>query len=116
MVDAQTVSQDQLLTLTQAAARLPHRPHSSCLWRWCRKGVLARSGERVRLRHVRIGGKIFTAQPWLTEFGQALATADASHFEQCDLEPTGRRHVLPTQQKRMEQIDDARQALAAVGI
>ncbi len=116
MFDAQTVPQDELLTLTQAAARLPHRPHSSCLWRWCRKGVLARSGQRVRLQHVRIGGKIFTAQPWLTEFGKALAVADAAHFEQRDLETTGRRYVLPTQQKRMEQIDDARQALAAAGI
>jgi len=49
------------------------RPSANCIWRWCRKGVLSRAGKRVRLRHVRIGGKIFTEAEWLNEFGQSLA-------------------------------------------
>lgn len=104
-----------LLTLTDAAHSLPHRPHTSCLWRWCRKGVIARNGERVHLRHVRIGGKIFTTRDWLADFGSRLAIADAAHFERVAADGPQRPVVL-SQQKRLEQIEDARRSLAAAGI
>ena len=65
------------ITLGEAAKLAPGRPSANCIWRWCRKGVLSRAGQRVRLRHVRIGGKIFTKAEWLNEFGQSLAAADA---------------------------------------
>lgn len=42
---------------------------------------MSRSGTRVRLEHVRIGGKIFTTAQWVEEFGKALAQADASYFD-----------------------------------
>lgn len=70
------------LDLTQAAQITPGRPSSNCLWRWARRGVLARNGERVHLRHVRLGGRILTTRRWLDEFGHALATADARFFDQ----------------------------------
>lgn len=70
----------ELLTLSEAARRVPGRPSTNCIWRWCRRGVLARGGGRVRLEHRRIGGKIFTAPGWLDEFGRKLADADASYF------------------------------------
>jgi hypothetical protein len=41
---------------------------------------LARSGDRVRLQHVRIGGKLYTTIDWVVLFGQVLAEADASYF------------------------------------
>lgn len=72
------------ITLTQAAKMAPGRPSINCLWRWARKGVLARSGQRVRLQHLRIGGKIFTTEEWVRHFGQALAEADASYFKMDD--------------------------------
>jgi len=40
------------LTLMQAAKLAPGRPSGNCIWRWCRRGVLARSGERIRLEHI----------------------------------------------------------------
>ena len=42
------------ITLTEAAKVAPGRPSTSCLWRWCRKGVISRNGERVRLKHAQI--------------------------------------------------------------
>jgi hypothetical protein len=56
---------DQHIRLGEAAKIAPGRSSTHCLWRWCRKGVLARSGERVRLQHIRIGGKIFITPAWL---------------------------------------------------
>lgn len=64
---AQAVA-NPLITLTEAAKITPGRPSTNCLWRWCRRGVLSRGGERIRLEHRRIGGKIFTALDWLEEF------------------------------------------------
>jgi hypothetical protein len=72
---------DEHITLTQAAQVAPGRPSTNCMWRWCRRGVLARSGQRIRLQHVRVGGKIFTTAAWLREFGQQLAEADRAYFE-----------------------------------
>ena len=69
-----------LITLNTAAAQTPGRPHVSCVWRWCRRGVKARAGPRVRLEHVRVGGKIFTTQAWLNAFGRELAAADTAYF------------------------------------
>ncbi len=73
---------DELITLTEATKHSPGRPSTNCVWRWCRKGVRARSGLRVRLRHVRVGGKIFTSRAWLEEFGHHVAEADAAYFDQ----------------------------------
>lgn len=68
-------------TLVEAAALCPHRPHPSALWRWCRRGIKARSGKRIRLNHVRVGGRIFTTQADLARFFAAVAEADAERFE-----------------------------------
>lgn len=68
------------LTLHQAATLVPGETSANCIWRWCRKGVLARTGHRLRLQHVRIGGKLYTTAGWVSEFGQLLAEADANYF------------------------------------
>src|SRR5262245_2324007 len=80
---------DEYITLGQAAKALPGRPSTNCVWRWCRRGVLARSGERITLEHVRVGGKIFTTKKWLTDFGRRLAAADVAHFESRAAAATG---------------------------
>jgi len=74
----------ELISLGEAAKHSPGRPSANCVWRWCRKGVRARCGQRVRLRHVRVGGKIFTSARWVDEFGQQVAEADAAYFANCD--------------------------------
>src|SRR5438552_464163 len=75
------VHQDEHITLGQAASRIPGRPSSNCVWRWCRRGVLGRNGERIRLEHVRLGGRVLTSERWLNEFGAKLAAADMAHFD-----------------------------------
>lgn len=69
-----------LLSLTDAAQLVSGRPSVSAIWRWCRRGVLARDGTRIRLEHRRIGGKIFTADAWLDAFTKALTDADTAYF------------------------------------
>ena len=71
---------EQLLSLTGATRVAPGDVSPNCIWRWCRRGVLSRSGDRIRLQHIRIGGKLYTTARWIEEFGQRLAEADASHF------------------------------------
>ncbi|MBL4808871.1 MAG: DUF1580 domain-containing protein [Phycisphaerales bacterium] len=74
-------SLDEHLTLAQAAKIAPGRPSANCVWRWCREGVKSASGDRIRLKHTRFGSRIFTTRQWLNDFGQALAEADAAHFD-----------------------------------
>lgn len=109
---------EQLITLIEAAKRTPGRPSANCVWRWCRKGVLTRKGERIRLRHVRIGGKLFTSSRWLAEFGQAVASADAEYFDDATGHdaPRRRRVLPPHQQRRQAHLDRIRQDLAEAGI
>jgi len=78
---------DERVTLSQAARIAPGNVSPNCVWRWCRRGVLSRMGERVRLEHVRVGGKLYTTPRWIEEFGQRLAEADAAYFETTDVEP-----------------------------
>lgn len=111
---------DERLTLSQAARIAPGSPTPNCVWRWCRRGVLARAGGRVRLQHVRIGGKLFTTARWLDEFGQRLADADAAYFEIADPEPCVERAAGSTPPRRsartrrssrqVDQADEARRA------
>ena len=107
----------EYITLTQAAKLAPGRPSVNCIWRWCRKGVLARSGQRVNLQHVRIGGKLFTTAAWLSQFGQALADADANYFR-LDGKP-----VIPvsaprgrSEKERQSAIGKAERELAEMGV
>lgn len=107
----------EYITLTQAAKLAPGRPSINCLWRWCRKGVLARNGEQVRLQHVRIGGKLFTTTEWLSQFGQALAEADANYFR------LDHRRVMPTpaprgrtDKERQAAIEKAQRELKEMGV
>ncbi len=74
-------SREEWLTLSEAAAYLPGRPSVNCIWRWCRRGVLGRNGVRVRLQHIRIGGKIFTSREWIADFTRQLAESDAAYFD-----------------------------------
>lgn len=78
---------EEHITLAQAAKLAPGRPSSNCVWRWCREGVKAASGQRVRLKHVRFGSRIYTTRQWMNDFGLALAVADAAHFDRDEQAP-----------------------------
>lgn len=68
------------IPLSQAPNVVPGRPAINAIWRWCRLGVKSRSGERVRLEHRRVGGKIYTTQAWIDSFLSQITDADKSYF------------------------------------
>jgi len=107
----------QYITLHEAAKLVPGGTSANCIWRWARKGVIARSGERVRLQHVRIGGKLFTTAEWLTQFGLALAEADASYFmlEGKPVAPVSASRGR-TEKQRQAAIERAERELAEMGV
>ncbi len=89
------------LTLSQAARVVPSSVSPNCVWRWCRRGVLARTGERIKLQHVRIGGKLFTKAKWIEEFGERLAEADARYFDLADKPDDCTNFVPPPRRRRV---------------
>lgn len=62
---------ESLLTLSEAARRLPGRPHLSTVWRWATRGVGPR---RTRLDTVRIGGRRYTSAQALSRFVAAISS------------------------------------------
>ena len=106
------IAQDYI-TLSQAAKCSPGRPSSNAIWRWCRKGIKARSGQRVRLGHIRVGGKIFTTIQNLESFFAAVAEADKDYF---DCPATTPRITVPTSKQRQRSIQRAEARLALAGI
>jgi hypothetical protein len=68
------IKSDELLTFSQAAKRLPGRPHSSTIWRWHMRGVRG-----IRLETVLIGGRRYTSVDALQLFvEQTTASADGT--------------------------------------
>lgn len=91
--------------LAEAAKLCPGRPHASTLWRWARRGIKARNGQRIRLRHLRAGAKIYVRPSDIEEFFGEIARADGEHFQSgngtprpVDTPTTGRS------QKRTEEV------------
>ena len=60
----------KLVSLPEAAALLPGRPHLSSLHRWMRRGVRG-----IRLETVLIGGRRFTSREALQRFVDAVSVA-----------------------------------------
>lgn len=108
------------LTLGQAAALVPNHPSPNCIWRWCRKGVKARSGERVHLQHVRLGGVIYTTGAWMQEFGRQLVDADAKHFDldeqDVEVAPHQPRATVLTGKSRQAHLQQVQRELTEAGL
>ncbi len=68
------------ITLSRAAELTPGHFTYNALWRWCRRGIKARSGKTVKLQHRRIGGQVFTTAKALDEFLTVLNRADSAYF------------------------------------
>lgn len=75
------ISCEQMVNLREAARHVPGDPSPAALWRWCRRGILARDGQRIYLEHRRFGGRLFTSVQALDRFGQQLAAADTGPFD-----------------------------------
>jgi len=104
---------NKYLSLKDAAAICPNRPHTAALWRWCRRGILSRGSGRIYLKHSRIGAQIFTTEQWLTEFFEALATADHAHFAS---DPQAPPIIKSTPSQREKSISKAEKELEKAGI
>jgi hypothetical protein len=69
---------DDYISLSAAAKATPGRPSSATVWRWARRGIKARNGQTISLRHVRVGGRVYTKRSWLEKYFAAVAEADNS--------------------------------------
>lgn len=96
MIDIHT---ETLVTLAEAANRLPRRPNAVTLWRWWKKGV--RGG--VRLETKKIGGIRYTSIEALDRFVARTNEPD---------EPVAMQ--TPAQRRRL--IEDAVRELEEAGI
>lgn len=101
---------DEYITFEQAAEIAPTKPTSSAIWRWARRGLTSRSGEVVRLRHIRVGARLFTKAVWLDEFFAAMAESDAKPKP----EPDQVEHK-PIRRRRMSR-DDIHRQLQEAGL
>ena len=72
------------ITLADAARLIPGRPSTNAIWRWARKGLKARNGDRVFLEHVRLGATIYTTRDAVYRFGRELAAADQAGLARSD--------------------------------
>jgi len=102
------------LSLSEAAKLAPGRPSSNAVWRWCRRGIKARNGERIRLDHIRAGGKIYTSPESLENFFAEVARQDAEYFKDPDPVPPAPKQ--PTDKQRHRSIQDAQRELLKAGI
>lgn len=74
------MQEEQQISLSQAAKRVPSRPNTSTLWRWCNKGIPTAGGGRVYLEHRRWGRRIFTTPDALEKFARELAEAEQARY------------------------------------
>jgi len=79
--DPPSMENERLLTCSEVARAAPRRVSSQSVWRWCRYGLIARDGTRVRLEHLRQGGRVLVPESALHPFFRALAEADARYFD-----------------------------------
>lgn len=110
------IQASKLLTLADATKRVPGRNGKrldpSTIWRWCRIGIKSRSGDRIRLEHVRVGGRVFTTDDALSEFFARVAEADLAHFAAETVSPAQQ----PTHGQRRRSIERSEQTLRGAGI
>ena len=76
---------------TSKASRLfPGKPHPLTILRWRLTGLIGPDGNRVKLRYIRSGKRIFTTREWADEFLAALnAEPSQSGAVECELTKAG---------------------------
>lgn len=94
------LTRETLLTINQAARRVPSNPGVSTLWRWVSKGARG-----VTLESVLIGGKRYTSAEALDRFFAATTAA-----------ANGEAAPVRTTRQRAKAIEAAERELAEAGI
>ena len=101
-----SLSKEKQITLRDAAKITPKPIHPSAPWRWMRRGVLARNGERIYLEGIRVGGKLFTSEEAMQRFFVAVTEADDEHFRESHSSPSA--SCTPSESRRAYLLGDAR--------
>ena len=101
------------LTLSQAANSLQQKTQRASVWRWCRYGLKSVNGQKIYLKHYRIGREILTTQEDLDNFFKYLAQADMEHFGKDKPKPA--RRIIPPKPNKKAQ-EQAENELRASGI
>jgi hypothetical protein len=89
------LSSETLLSLSQAARRLPpcraDRPvNPATIWRWIAKGARRPDGTRITLEAVRLGGRWLTSAEALARFAAALTPESEASL--CAIRSPCQRH------------------------
>ena len=92
--------QNELLSLSEAGKRLPHRPAPSTIWRWIRQGIPA-GNERIYLRYVRIGRRVFVPAEALEEFVEQMTLADKEAAAERYGDPARREADIEAAERRV---------------
>jgi len=82
---AQGIVDRDLLTLAEAAKRIPGRPHTTTIWRWCRRGHRG-----ITLPYRRLGRRILIDPYDVDRFAQRLAELDQREPAQSSPRQTSR--------------------------
>jgi len=90
--------------------------HRSSIIRWHARGVLARNGERIRLKLVRFGKRYYVTRRSLREFGEALSAADVQSFDEQGGGDCRPRVTSLSEKQRESNITDAERRLASAGL
>jgi Protein of unknown function (DUF1580) len=103
MNDAENIMNETLITLSQAAKRMPPSRNGSpvsfnCILRWVKKGSRGPDGERVRLEAVKVGGRLLTSREALGRFAHRLTPQIAD----IPLSPTTRQRRRAMEQAEKE--------------
>lgn len=106
-------SNERLLSLSEASRLIPlhggRHPHTSTLWRWCRRGL-----KGTRLEYVRGGRAILTSEEAVGRFLNRLAEMDDLDFTPD--EQFHKKLSTPTEKQRSHEIARANEELESHGI
>ena len=77
MTKARSILNEELLPLSKAAKRLPRvrgskPPHPNTLMRWVTSGLQAKSGQRIKLESIKVGGTRCTSIEAMERFFSRL--------------------------------------------
>lgn len=111
--------ESKYLSLSEVCKAVPpiegRHIHASAAWRWCRRGVLARNGQRIRLEHTRFGRRVVVPHDAIQRFLDALAAADAAHFN-TPIAPAAPTKIPTSPKLRAKQIAQAEAVCNRAGI
>lgn len=89
---------ETLISLTEAARRLPGRPNITTVWRWRNRGVRG-----VRLETILSGGRRFTSVEAIARFHRAVTAASDGELP-CTASPRQRELAIQRAERRAAEL------------